>query len=188
VRARALIAGVLCAAATAAGCGAGSSVKHAAPAARDAKPSATPSPRAAAAPPVVSGGGGAGPSPAELKLVRAANAICRKVGPIPPPSASTSLDARRADMAREIRGLERLSAKLRALHPETPRLERLLGEYVARTDAQVLLDRRIGQAAEAGDAQSVEVGMSENAGNRKARNAIRRKLGLSRCLRAREPI
>jgi hypothetical protein len=170
----------------AAGCGGSSSIKQSAGAAQAPKPSTSPSPRAPASPPVVAGSGG-GPNAAELKLVRAANAICRKLGPIPPPSASTSLDARKAEMAREIRGLERLSAKLRALNPQTRHLKRLLGRYVARTDAQVLLDRRIGQAAAAGDAQSVEVGMSENADNRKARNDIRRELGLSRCLRAREP-
>lgn len=131
--------------------------------------------------------GGSSASAVERQLVREVDAICRSAGPIKPPSASTPLDARKAEMAREIRGLKRLSSGLSGLGSENHRLQRLMGELIARIDAQARLDRRIGEAAAAGDAQSVAVGMRQNGHNRAARNAIVRELGLTRCLRARAP-
>ena len=166
-----------------AGCGGSSAPRRAAPKPQAPKQAAPPR-AAVGAPSLAFADPG---SAAERQLVRAVDAICRQVGPIKPPSASTPLDARKAEMAREIRGLERLSSELSGLITANRRLERLLGEYTARLDAQALLDRRIGDAAAAGDAQSVAVGMSENAHNRTARNAIVRELGLSPCLRARAP-
>jgi hypothetical protein len=166
-----------------AGCGESTAPRLAAPKPQAPKPTATPIGMVGA--PSLAFTGPA--SAVEQQLVREADSICRSVGPIKPPSASTPLDARKAEMAREIRGLERLSSGLSGLSPENRRLQRLLGKLIARLDAQARLDRRIGKAAAAGDAQSVAIGMGQNAHNRAARNAIVERLGLSRCLRAREP-
>jgi len=168
-----------------AGCGGSSEPQRAPPKPQAPTPTATPKPAVGAvgAPSVAFGAWGA----AEQRLVRTVDTICRNVGPIKPPSASTPLDARKAEMAREIRGLERLTSWLDGLIPPTRRQDRLLRRYVARVEAQIRLDRRIGAAAAAGDEQSVAVGMSQNAHNRAARNAVVRELGLSSCLRAREP-
>lgn len=144
----------------------------------------------APSPPSV-GGGAPAPSPGPQRAVRqfrrGVNERCEDAGTVARVSASAGLDDRRQEMERELRGLDRLKEALADVEAPTRKLTKLMGRYLRRLDAQILLDRRIARAAKAGDSHSVEIGMSQNEYNREARNHVVEAAGFGGCLRARAP-
>lgn len=142
--------------------------------------------------PGASNGGkrGEGP-PDKVKLFRMEmRRRCIHAGRVPAISATADDDIREDEMRDEARALERLSDGLkgaRALAP-TRRLRDLMDNYLRRLKAQIVLDRRIADAAHAHDDYSVAVGMGQNARNRQKRNEVVDEAPLPKCLRAREPV
>jgi hypothetical protein len=162
------------------GCGAGSSQRKSAPAARATQPRrpASAPPLAALAPP-----GSRPRSRRSIVFLRALRRVCPST--IARPSAVTSRRERAARLRREAERLAALAERLARLHPPAGAAD-LLRRYLDAVRAQISLDRRIARAIGRHDHDSEVVGTHQNDFNRQARSHLAIRLGV-RCLRDVEP-
>ena len=109
------------------------------------------------------------------------NAVCARLGRPHPIPDGEDPGVLAATMKDELVILEPLLSRLRDVRVPAA-LRRQMRFYRRRLSAQIRLDRLVQAAAVAKDAQSVELGMTQNDYNRDRRTELARAIGFSTCL------